>query len=380
MYIIHVLLSPQRYLNILVLTSLIFGLQRFNMFRNSIRFRKYIIDNQWNRRLDLSMFFEKTKIPKNPPILLFPGLGASKLLYENKTIYPPPISKYVLNYEDWKRKIIEYDNLTTLDFGNHKSLDVNLPFRRLNIYEEVLREPNIYPMPYDFRLLDNPDYYLSLFERIRIYVESFPEPVLFMCHSTGGLVAHWFLHNQPKKWRNKYVKSVLYINVPFGGVVTVLENCVKDDTKLNKYIGRQIFRSLGAVVWNMPNIEYMGNPVLYVNGNAIDDYMEYFQLYDIKKRYERSKEVIHSFQHSVEGMDSHVIYSITNQEKTPNYLNVDHYYDDKKEVKQKIQIMYGNGDGVVPLASLLVPQKWKNQPFFYPMPGTEHSGILRDHK
>mgnify|MGYP003346552328 CR=1 FL=1 len=233
---------------------------------------KHLIRGTTNRFLnhnafELEMIFNKPRKADDPPILLFPGLGASKLVFQNKTVYPPPIPKYVFNYKEWKNTIIQNRNLTTLEVGNPESLDVNLPFRRFNVYERMLREPNVHAMPYDFRLLDDPYYYQGLYQRVKQYIESFQEPVILMCHSTGGLVAHWFLHNQPKEWLEIWIKSVIYINVPFGGVVTVLENCVHDNTNLNRYIGHEVFRSLGASIWNMPNVETLEHPVLFVNGN-----------------------------------------------------------------------------------------------------------------
>jgi hypothetical protein len=64
--------------------------------------------------------------------------------------------------------------------------------------------------------------------------------------------------------------------------------------------------------------------------------------------------------------------------QTPNALKVDRYYKENKHLREKISTIIGEGDGVVPLASLMVPKKWSRVPRFFPIPGTEHSSLLKN--
>ena len=312
------------------------------------------------------------------PILLFPGLGASKLLQNNETVYPPNFQQYFCNYDEWKHNIILNKNLKTLPFGDKKSFELNVvsSLIKINRYENLLRNLDcIYPMPYDFRLIDNREYLHNLYNNIRLYIEHFNCPVTLLCHSTGGLLMHWFIHQQKQNWCNKHIKNIININVPFGGIPFVLENCINDKTNLNKLLGKEIFCSLGATVWNMPDVRFLQDPVIKVDGKIIRDYLDFFELHDIQSRVLQNKDIIDSFKIGT-NVKTYIIYSTTEPlNKTPITLNINTKY----KHKHIISTTYGNGDGIVPLESLLIPKLWDmsdDNLFFHHIPNSEHSSIL----
>ena len=332
------------------------------------------------------------KIKASPPVLLFPGMGASRLMRGNDDVYPPSIHTYVTNYQQWKRDIIENKELTVMPFGDKHALDLPILtyFSNNNIYKTLLKEPDVYPMPYDFRRIDDAAYIQELFPRIRAYVERFNEPVIFMCHSSGGLLAHWFLHQQTAAWRRQWMNSVVHINVPFAGVVTVLENSVCEHTRINRYIGRTIFNSLGATVWNLPDMRHINHTVLKVDDVAVNDYFWFFKMTDLHRRWKLNLPVIDSFKAPVDDVDTHILYCTTQgKPSTPYTLAVstreDHHDEPPIFLKEpssryKIHTIMGAGDSVVTLNSLLIPQKWGMPPeklTFHHVENSGHSTIVK---
>ena len=107
--------------------------------------------------INIFSFFIIFTIIKAKPILLFPGLGGSRLIKGSIDIWPPRISYYIFHKKEWKNNII-YDNknVTTLNFGDKNSLDLhsNLPYLiKKNLFEDIMKYDNTHPIPYDFRLV-----------------------------------------------------------------------------------------------------------------------------------------------------------------------------------------------------------------------------------
>lgn len=328
---------------------------------------------------------------ENTPILLFPGLGASRLISvaNGANVYPPHMSEYFMHFSTWKRRIMcDKPSLTTFPFGSPVALDLqsisqsncahralSRTFTDINKYDGIMRESNVYAMPYDFRRIDEEEYLHILFRDIKTYIESFERPISVIAHSTGGLLFHWFAHNQTPEWRAKWIRTVVNVNVPFGGVVTVLENCVFRDTILIRLIGSDVFQSLGATVINMPHPRYIPR-ILNIHGEWIEDYLEYFEMGDIKRRWMQPhvQAMIASFSQST-GMDTHIVYSSETSNRTVVGFR-------KDPCTGKYIRIYGDGDGVVSMESLMVPQCWtssageESRVTFYAMPGMGHSSLL----
>uniref|UniRef100_A0A6C0HUN3 Uncharacterized protein n=1 Tax=viral metagenome TaxID=1070528 RepID=A0A6C0HUN3_9ZZZZ len=319
--------------------------------------------------------------PTNP-VLLFPGLGASRLLLKGKDIYPPTLNEYALHYQHWKKMMTEERKLETYPLGDRRALDLCIPYfhNNVNYYTKLVQDPQVYTIPYDFRQLDNEPYLTNFYDILRKYIESFPRPVHFLCHSSGGLVAHWFLHRQSEAWRKQWIDTVTHVNVPFGGVVTVLEHCVRDDTVMNRYLGRGVFSAMGATIWNLPDTRYLHHPVVTYNGETVKDYFDFFQIKDLYRRYQENQPIIDSFK-SPTGSQTYIMYATTcppNQTLEQLAVVSSSWTTKKKTSSWNIQSVYGPGDKVVSLSSLLVPQVWKDpNTHFFPMPDMEHSNIFR---
>ena len=301
------------------------------------------------------------------PVLLFPGLGASKLVKNNLDIWPPKLSFFVFCHSKWINSMIHDRELKTLEFGDKNSLDLhtNIPLIiKKNFYEDILtKNENVYPIPYDFRLIHKKEYLDTFYNKVKLYIESFNTPVKILTHSSGGLIAHYFINLQSNEWKEKHIQEVIHINVPFGGLIHTLENLVKT-TKLNLLVSKELLKSLGAYIINMPNPNII-KPILIVDGKEIIDYYEYFNLKDIEKNKLLVHEMIESFDQPC-GVKTTIIY--TSNIKTSSMININN---------NKINIIKGLGDGIVPLSSLLYPLKWnqKNLKLIH-LPNYDHSTIL----
>ena len=114
----------------------------------------------------------------------------------------------------------------------------------------------------------------------------------------------------------------------------------------------------------MPNPNII-KPILIVDGKEIVDYYEYFNLKDIEESKLLMNDMIKSFD-KPNNIKTTIIY--TSNIKTSSVININN---------NKIDIIKGLGDGVVPLSSLLYPLKWKQENLeIIHLPNYDHSTIL----
>jgi hypothetical protein len=313
------------------------------------------------------MFFIFSLLLNRTPILLFPGLGASRLIKKDVDIWPPKLPLFLFCHENWINTMIDDKKLETLDFGDKNSLDLhtNIPLIiKKNFYEDILsKNENVYPIPYDFRLIHTQEYLDVFYDKVKIYIESFNKPIKLLTHSSGGLLIHYFLSLQNNEWKEKHIQQVIHINVPFGGLVHTLENLIKT-TNLNILVSKRLLKSLGAYIINMPNPEII-KPILIVDGKEVIDYYKYFNLKEIEKHKLMIYNMIESFDKPC-SVNTTIIY--TSNIKTSSIININN---------NKIDIIKGLGDGIVPLSSLLHPLKWKQDNLkIIHLPNYDHSSIL----
>lgn len=299
------------------------------------------------------------------PILLFPGLGGSRLIKGNIDIWPPKLNYYLFNYNEWSNDIIYNKNITTFNFGDKKSLDLklNLPYLiRKNLFDDIMKQDNTYPIPYDFRLINDSIYLSEFYNKLEMYIESFNEPIDCLTHSSGGLLLHYFLYNKTDNWKQNHIRSVVNVNVPFAGLVISIKEIIKV-TFHNLIIGKDVLKSLGGLIINFPNLNVI-KPALIVDGKE-NNFFEYFKLDNEYNQYIKNSKMIESFS-KPNNVNTIIVY--TSDRNTPSIISINN---------KKIKIINGPGDGIVPLASLLFPKKWKQKNLeFYHLANYEHSSIL----
>jgi hypothetical protein len=299
------------------------------------------------------------------PILLFPGLGGSRLIKGNIDIWPPKVNYFLLNHNEWQYNIINNKNITTLNFGDKDSLDLksNLPYLiRKNLFDNIMKQENTYPIPYDFRLIHDPIYLDEFYNKLEIYIESFDEPVDCLTHSSGGLLLHYFLYNKTDYWKKNHIRSIINVNVPFAGLIISIKEIIKL-TFHNTLIGKDVLKSLGGLIINFPNQNVI-KPILIVDGKETN-FFDYFKLDNEYKLYIKNSKMIESFS-KPNNVNTIIVY--TSNRNTPSIISINN---------KNIKLINGPGDGVVPLPSLLFPKKWNQKNLeFYHLANYEHSSIL----
>lgn len=320
--------------------------------------------------------------------IIVPGLGGS-LLYNQKSqkIWPPdigfqPSDLSIQNYYH------QHDLSTTGEIGNIESIRIDnravYMLTKNTYYTKMIdvlsRKNDVFAFPYDFRFIQHSEYHEKLFSEYKNFIEKEYnyEKFILVAHSMGGILLHHFLNfHVDKRWVSKYIGKVYYINTPFGGCPMALfflmdsmrkqiENKSKDQLLFNNH-----------VLWMMmtiQNIHLFGglyvclpitkDPIIRIN-------RQWFYSQDIQNlltddwcahTYRLTRTFFRRRNQSFVDVPQVVIYS--NERNTTVFMDYDNDYS-----------IMGDGDGLVPIESLLYPQQWKTPPVFVNVPGQDHSGI-----
>lgn len=105
------------------------------------------------------------------------------------------------------------------------------------------------------------------FERLRILVHTAFEynnkGVTFIAHSMGGRMLLHFLQQQPTEWKEKYVKEIITISVPWGGSVQSLQAISVGYDFGSKVVQnihmKEVQETCPSVVWMAPS-DYFWKP------------------------------------------------------------------------------------------------------------------------
>jgi hypothetical protein len=317
--------------------------------------------------------------------ILVPGMGGSVLYNEvNKKIWPPDL---LMNFNDLHFKFDENYNpiLPKIDnIGNLNDVRIDSKFTYLftkNTYYSTLiyeleKNHNVYAFPYDFRFILIKKYYQTLFDEFNKFIEN-KDDIIFICHSMGGLIIHDFLNNYIKSKYLKKIKKIYYINVPFGGVpisfFAIYNSMIQNkEVSFNTLVSSQLLPFLTNKIKYLHHFGglYLCLPIYqdpifrkndkWYNSNHLDELfindpicMSNYVLFKNYHLHNRLKSI---------NLDQTIIYS-TNL-TTSIFLD----YDTKN-------ILTSEGDGLVPIQSLLFPKKWRYKPKFIEISNLEHSKI-----
>lgn len=319
--------------------------------------------------------------------IIVPGLGGS-ILYNQKSqkIWPPD-----MGFQPSDLSVQQYyhrhDLSTTGDIGNVESIRIDtraVYMLTKNTYytkmiDSLSKNNQVHAFPYDFRFIHYREYYEQLFFEYKKFIEKEynNEKFIFVAHSMGGLLLHQFLHFYvDKRWVSKYISKIYYINTPFGGCPTALFFLMDSiDKHLNKQNKDQLLFN-NHVLWmmmNIQNIHLFGglyvclpitkDPLVRINRNWVysKDIQNLFVDDWCAHTYRLSRTFFRKRTHGVD-VPQTVVYSTG--KNTTIFMDYDADF-----------AMTGDGDGLVPVESLLYPQCWSKPPTFVHVPNQDHSNI-----
>ena len=321
--------------------------------------------------------------------IIVPGLGGS-ILYNQKSqkIWPPDMGFQLtdLSVQEYYHR---HDLSSTGEIGNVNSIRIDnraVYMLTKNTYYtkmiDVLSHQNdVHAFPYDFRFIHYQEYHQLLFAEYKKYIENeyknSNEKFVFVAHSMGGLLLHHFLHFYvDKRWISKHVGKVYYINTPFGGCPMALFFLLDS---IHKHVNSQNRDQLlfnNHVLWlmlNIQNIHLFGglyvclpitkDPLVRINRNWIysKDIQSLFTNDWCAHTYRLSRTLFRKRTHTVD-VPQTVVYSTG--KNTTVFMDYDLDF-----------AITGDGDGLVPVESLLYPQCWNKPPTFVHVPNQDHSNI-----
>ena len=330
----------------------------------------------WKRILLFTMMMKK-------PIFIIPGLGGS-ILYHKETkeeIWPPTIFNVKNFKENFRTSYKENQFISNYpleigNFGDCSSIEVSKKwtswilghgyFKKIISYFKK-ENHSVSCIPYDFRIIGNEDYrsilYKKLKKEIEIYKERYSEKIILLTHSLGGLFIHFFLLEQTDEWKSTYIDKLITINCPYEGSIKVLDILLKN--KMNKPILNTIdyIENISPFLWLIPNPYTSPNDLILKNETTI---IYHQNISSLLPNYLNERIHYHF---------NLFLHNIKYQNNIPTYIIYSSNIPTKLYLDSPIE---GDGDGLIPLKSLLFPQYWKNQSYlhFINIPNEEHTKIL----
>jgi hypothetical protein len=326
------------------------------------------------------------------PLVIIPGFGGSILVNKKnkESIWPPSSTKLLdsswiksLKLEYNENKLVPTIPTETYPIGDTKGIQIITPITKLilgseyyyNIIKSFEKSRPTHAISYDFRIITDHAYQEKLFNDMTKFIEKTGKST-FICHSLGGLMFHYYLCTHvSKEWKDKYIDSVIFINVPFGGTVSIIEYLI-NDMELTiplffKKIKLDFIKSFGGFLWCLPNPELFGDDIILTNNDisySAKNITLLFNNLEIHKTYNQQIKPLHKFiKKSPEVNTFHLICTNLNTTKSINIKN------------NIIHKNFMEGDGVVNLKSLTAPLKWNDDKFhvFIKLKG-HHTDVLSE--
>uniref|UniRef100_A0A2P2MZ33 Lecithin-cholesterol acyltransferase-like 1 n=1 Tax=Rhizophora mucronata TaxID=61149 RepID=A0A2P2MZ33_RHIMU len=181
------------------------------------------------------------------------------------------------------------------------------------------------------------------------------KPVIILSHSLGGLFVLQLLNRNPLSWRKRYIKHFIALSAPWGGTVEEMLTFAAGNTLrvplVDPLLVRGEQRSSESNLWLLPNPKVYGERHLVITPNATYSAYEMAEFLDDIG----FSEGVHPYKTRILPLTEELIAPnipvtciIGNGVKTPETLSYS-----KDGFSGQPEVVYGDGDGTVNMASLL---------------------------
>ncbi|CAN6303680.1 unnamed protein product [Urochloa humidicola] len=257
---------------------------------------------------------------------------------------------------------------------------------------------DLFGAPYDFRYgLAGPGHPSAVgtayLQRLRLLVESAcaangGKPAILIAHSLGGLFALQLLARSPLPWRTAHVARLVTLSAPWGGSVQEMLTFASGNTLGVPFVDASLIRdeqrTSESNLWLLPAPRVFGNTTLVVSRG-------HNRSYSAKNMTQFLRDI--GFEEGVEPYRSRIrpLVEALPEPGVPVTCLVGTGVDTVESLvygeggfeEPPEEVVYGDGDGTVNLASLVGPIKaWSDSPAqvveVVELPGVSHSGILND--
>jgi len=248
--------------------------------------------------------------------------------------------------------------------------------------------------PYDFRYA--PHSQSEYFDNLRRLVEETysangGRKVILLAYSLGGLLATYFLSEQPAEWKDRYVAALVSVNTPWAGAVVIAERHAAginwEIDAIDRLVVRGQLRSYETGILLLPNRRVWTPDDVIVSTPSrnftVDDYEDFFDAIGHNEgplvlKAMRNTPQYARFLVDHPGVPIHCLHGAGVD--TPEMLVYD--TDDDFPDKRPREVM-GDGDGTVNLRSLKACSSWIGMDENHPVivrqfDGINHIDLLSD--
>lgn len=335
----------------------------------------------------------------DPSVLLAP---LTRCFADRMTLYYDAADDDYRNAPGVETRVADFGSTSTLRY-----LDPNLKVLTgyMNTLATALEKKagyeegqDLFGAPYDFRYgLAGPGHPSRVgsayLHRLRLLVESAcaangGRPAVLVAHSLGGLFALQLLARAPPPWRAAHVARLLTLSAPWGGSVQEMLTFASGNTLgvplVDASLVRDEQRSAESNLWLLPAPRVFGNTTLVASRG-------HNRTYSAKNMTQFLRDI--GFPQGVEPYRARIRPLVetlpepgvpvtclvgTGVDTVESLVYGEGGFDEEPE-----EVVYGDGDGTVNLASLVGPIKaWSDSPAqvveVVELPGVSHSGILND--
>ncbi|CAL4944175.1 unnamed protein product [Urochloa decumbens] len=334
----------------------------------------------------------------DPSVLLAP---LTRCFAERMTLYYDAVADDYRNAPGVETRVSDFGSTSTLRY-----LDPSLKLLTgyMNTLASTLEKAgyeegqDLFGAPYDFRYgLAGPGHPSAVgsayLHRLRLLVESAcaangGRPAILVAHSLGGLFALQFLARSPLPWRSAHVARLVTLSAPWGGSLQEMLTFASGNTLGVPFVDASLIRNeqrtAESNLWLLPAPRVFGNTTLVVSRGQNRTYSaknvtQFLRDIGFEEGVEPYRARIRSLVEALPEPGVPVTCLVGTGVDTVESL----VYGEGGFEEPPEEVVYGDGDGTVNLASLVGPIKaWSDSPAqvveVVELPGVSHSGILND--